>query len=313
MSMQKVIRTLVEYHVASNYRLWGHLLKHVTDAQFTQVLGYSHGCLHQQVVHLTATDRYWMHDIQTQPVTGLNPEDYPTRASFTPTFEATERALLAYAQSLTDAGLQEIPDGLLETRWEALVHIVNHGTDHRAQILSMLHSLGAPTLEQDFGDHLRTRRQVSKGQALQLIRFRRSEWERELASIPRDRLEEPVIGGWSIKDIVAHITWHDREMVSVLKKRSLAGSAWWDLPLEERNRLIFEQHRDQPLEEVLQKHDQVHRELMQEIEKLTDEDLNDPAHIKGMIPGMPLWQLLEQNTWIHYLEHTESLWTWHGI
>ncbi len=36
------------------------------------------------------------------------------------------------------------------TRWQILLQGVNHGTDHRAQVLALLHQLGAPTLEQDF-------------------------------------------------------------------------------------------------------------------------------------------------------------------
>jgi uncharacterized damage-inducible protein DinB len=33
--------------------------------------------------------------------------------------------------------------------WQILAHMVNHGTDHRAQVLAVLYSLGAPTIEQD--------------------------------------------------------------------------------------------------------------------------------------------------------------------
>jgi hypothetical protein len=109
---------------------------------------------------------------------------------------------------------------------------------------------------------------------------------------------------------VAHITWHDREMVGVLKTRRLAGSEWWKLPLEERNQRIFEQYRSQPLEEALREHHQVHQALLKEIEQLEDEDLNDPARIEEILPGFKLWMILEENTWIHYLEHKEAVWAW---
>ncbi|MFL5802450.1 MAG: DinB family protein [Roseiflexaceae bacterium] len=310
MSGQNIIRTLMEYHVASNRRLWDHLMEHMTDEQFTQVLSYSRGSIRHQVVHLAATDRYWLHDIQVKPVTGLEPGEYPTRASFTATWEGIEQALLEYVQSLTDADLIAVPDGLLETRWMALVHIANHGTDHRAQILSMLHSLGVPTFAQDFADHLRAERWVSVADVLGLIRLRRGVWEQVLASIPRERMAEIVSGAYSIKDIVAHLTWYDREMVGVLTARKLAGSEWWDLSTDERNQQIFDQHRGQPLDAVLQEHDQVHRALITQIERLDDQDLNDPSRISEMLPGWKLWALLEGNTWIHYLAHTEMLWAW---
>lgn len=34
-------------------------------------------------------------------------------------------------------------------RWEILLHMANHGADHRARILARLHELGAETIEQD--------------------------------------------------------------------------------------------------------------------------------------------------------------------
>jgi uncharacterized damage-inducible protein DinB len=310
MSAQNIIRMLVEYHVASNRRLWDHLMEHLTDEQFTQELGFSHGSIRHQVVHLAATDRYWLHDIQTKPVTGLEPEDYPTRASFSTTWEGIGQALLEYVRSLTDADLEVVPDGLVEPRWAGLVHIANHGTDHRAQILSMLHSLGAPTFAQDFADYLRHQRWVSKADVLRLIKLRRDAWKQALESFPRERMAEPVSGEWSIKDIVAHLTWHDREMVGVLTTRRLAGSEWWNLPRDERNQRIFERHRGQPLEEVLQEHDEVHGALIAQIEQLDDEDLNDPSRISDMPPDWKLWVLLQENTWMHYLDHTEAVWVW---
>ena len=41
----------------------------------------------------------------------------------------------------------EDPDIVL---WQALLHVANHGTDHRAQILRLLHDLGVETVSQDY-------------------------------------------------------------------------------------------------------------------------------------------------------------------
>jgi uncharacterized damage-inducible protein DinB len=34
--------------------------------------------------------------------------------------------------------------------WQVLLHVINHGTDHRAQILRLLHDLGIQTTSQDY-------------------------------------------------------------------------------------------------------------------------------------------------------------------
>jgi uncharacterized damage-inducible protein DinB len=34
--------------------------------------------------------------------------------------------------------------------WQVLLHVVNHGTDHRAQLLRLLNDLGVETTSQDY-------------------------------------------------------------------------------------------------------------------------------------------------------------------
>ena len=34
--------------------------------------------------------------------------------------------------------------------WQVLLHVVNHGTDHRAQLLRVLNDLGVKTTSQDY-------------------------------------------------------------------------------------------------------------------------------------------------------------------
>jgi uncharacterized damage-inducible protein DinB len=61
----------------------------------------------------------------------------------------------AYLATLTDEMLFEKPikepeeDQVLLT-WQVLLHVANHATDHRAQILRALHELGVKTIYQDY-------------------------------------------------------------------------------------------------------------------------------------------------------------------
>jgi uncharacterized damage-inducible protein DinB len=42
-----------------------------------------------------------------------------------------------------------VPPGMKEPRWQIITQVTNHGTDHRAQLLRILHDFGAPTFGQD--------------------------------------------------------------------------------------------------------------------------------------------------------------------
>ena len=75
---------------------------------------------------------------------------------------------------------------------------------------------------------------------VELVEETYGSWEMLLADVPNDRWEESgVSGDWSLKDIIAHITWHEEQMVEVLEARALIGSEWWDLPTAERNAKIY--------------------------------------------------------------------------
>ena len=123
-------------------------------------------------------------------------------------------------------------------------------------------------------------------------------------------IQPGVVGEWSIKDLVAHITWHEREMVGVLKARALVGSDLWDLPQHKRNAIIFEENHHRPLREVFAESQDVHQELVEELLKLSDEDLNDPGRFADMPADWIPWDLIAGNTYIHYQDHLKDLHEW---
>jgi uncharacterized damage-inducible protein DinB len=152
-SMQRtMIDTLVAYHAALHQQLWASVM-HLTDAQFVDSVGYAHGSIRNQLVHLAVIETRWLRGLQGDPnarAFALNPEDYPTRAACQELWEAITRALPAYVASLSEADLLASGPGMGEPVWQVLVHLVIHGVDHRAQVLRLLHDQDAPTFPQDF-------------------------------------------------------------------------------------------------------------------------------------------------------------------
>lgn len=154
---EKYIHTLYRYNAWANARLWECIMA-LTDEQFVQDVGYSWGTVCGQVVHLMTVDERWFARIKGIPLPDrLQPQDFPTRAAARAKWDEIENAVQEYAQSVDDAQLARLIDYDMPHRggmkrnavWQIMAHVVNHATDHRAQIMAMLHLLGAPTAEPD--------------------------------------------------------------------------------------------------------------------------------------------------------------------
>jgi uncharacterized damage-inducible protein DinB len=145
-----LIKTFVEYHVDITRRVWDSI-DHITDEQFIAEDGYSRDSIRNLMVHIASTDRRWMAGLKDQPDVGhLSPEEYPTRAVARKVFETVANDLSEYIYGLIDDDFAEPTDQVREPRGQILLHLVNHGADHRATVLQKLHEFGAPTFSQDF-------------------------------------------------------------------------------------------------------------------------------------------------------------------
>lgn len=144
------LQTFMEYHVDMTQRVWDSM-DHITDEQFLAPDAYSQGSIHSLMVHLASTDRRWLAGLKNQPDVGhLSFEDYSTRERAREISQEIARHLIAYVSTRTDADLNGHTEQVAEPRWQILLHLINHGTDHRATVLQKLHDLGAPTFPQDF-------------------------------------------------------------------------------------------------------------------------------------------------------------------
>jgi uncharacterized damage-inducible protein DinB len=136
-------------------------------------------------------------------------------------------------------------------------------------------------------------------------------WETLLAQIDQERFTQSgVAGDWSLQDIIAHITWHEKEMVGLVEAHALFGSELWNLPTDERNAAIYAEVRDLPLEQVLAESAQVHQQLLDALPSLSDADLTDPAGFPNMPPDWQPRLVIAQNTYEHYQDHIKDVERW---
>jgi len=150
---------------------------------------------------------------------------------------------------------------------------------------------------------------------LELIRTTRAEWDSLIKSLPRSTLTEPgvVNNEWSLKDILAHVTWGEREMIPVIREMRLQGSDLWNLDTDARNAAMIAEAKDKSLDQVLKEHDSVYNEMVAAIEKLEDADLVENARLKDAPPSWTLWELVAGNTFRHYPEHVAWTREWLGL
>jgi hypothetical protein len=137
------------------------------------------------------------------------------------------------------------------------------------------------------------------------------EWLSLMAEVGATRMTEPGLpGGWSVKDVVGHITWYEREMVGMQETMSLEGSDLWQLPQDERNVPIYEENRHRALQEVLLEAEQVHEQLLEVIASLPEPALSDASYFRKMPSEWSPWEVIASNTYEHYHQHIPDILEW---
>jgi uncharacterized damage-inducible protein DinB len=149
-------RHFYDYHFTENRKIWESYITQLTHEQFTRHADYSHGSVRDQIVHLISCDDTWFSELR-----GAEPSDPPPAANFDDReiirahWDRVEQSMRHYLAALRDEMLFDKPIKEPEEDkdlivWQVLLHVVNHGTDHRAQLLRLLNDLGVKTTSQDY-------------------------------------------------------------------------------------------------------------------------------------------------------------------
>jgi uncharacterized damage-inducible protein DinB len=148
------IRHFFNYHFAENRGIWERYVKALPLEQFTQPVNYSHGSVRSQLVHLMNVDTAWFSDLGAVSAGDYDgAADGDDREAIRQHWDTVEQQMRAWLANLRDDMLSSKPLQREDANlllWQVLLHIVNHGTDHRAQILRLLNDLGVKTGPQDY-------------------------------------------------------------------------------------------------------------------------------------------------------------------
>ena len=145
-------RHFYNYHFAENRKIWDYAAQ-LSQEQFTQPVAYSRGSVRDQIVHLMDADEVWFSELRGVAPSELPPAD--DRKTLRAHWDDIEQSMREYLSTLQDKMLFSKPIREPEEDkdlivWQVLLHVANHGTDHRAQLLRQLHDLGVKTTSQDY-------------------------------------------------------------------------------------------------------------------------------------------------------------------
>ena len=158
-------------------------------------------------------------------------------------------------------------------------------------------------------DHLTT------AQLIEVMRTARSDWDALLAEVGEARLTEPSVeGDWSMKDIVAHITYYESWVVDCLTAIQHGGPLpqleFKGLDIDQRNAIVYARNRGRPLADILRDSQTSFDRSIDLVQRLRDEDLYDPEFTRQYGVEWTLHDLIEGDAYEHYRDHIASVRTW---
>ena len=151
------IQFIYDYNYWANGKILTAASK-VSQEQFAAPAEFPYGGLHGTMLHVVDAEFGWRGFFEAKKFNGhLNPDDFLTLELLEKKFQEEEKSMRACLNNLTDddvnSHIQYVNDeGTLRDRvlWHCLLHVVNHGTQHRSEAAALLTRYNASPGDLDF-------------------------------------------------------------------------------------------------------------------------------------------------------------------
>jgi uncharacterized damage-inducible protein DinB len=163
------LREHLEYSSWAN-RLILDACEELTTEEFERDLGASHGGVAGTVRHLYYAERLWLTRLLHQPPQYQDPAPGPSVADLQERWPEIWRGFAAWADGLAESDLvaelhsrRMNGDEFRMAQWKVIMHVVNHSTLHRGQVMGMLRQLGKKAPSTDIFLYYLTKKAASAG------------------------------------------------------------------------------------------------------------------------------------------------------
>lgn len=157
------IQLLFEYNDWANQQILA-MAEQVSLEQLTMPKVFGWGSLRGELVHVMDAEYAWRELLQNGiHIEELSPEDFGDVTAIRERWQQENEALQAYLHSLTDEDMlgtihyEAFDRQYNRILWHCLLHVVNHGTQHRSVCAAILTDFGFSPGDIDFTRFLSSR------------------------------------------------------------------------------------------------------------------------------------------------------------
>lgn len=155
------------------------------------------------------------------------------------------------------------------------------------------------------------------------LRTKQTAMEQALEMLSEQQMTTPgVVGAWSIKDVLAHISAWERILLGRLQaaaKNAMPAVSWApdgplftelsDTNVDSINNEFYQHNKDRSLQDVLTEFHTLALRIVDALQQLSDDTLTDAQRFTWTF-DRPLWNFIPGDSYEHVDEHLAEIQAW---
>lgn len=155
---------------------------------------------------------------------------------------------------------------------------------------------------------------MNKAEIMAALEESRENFLDAIDGLSDEELQQPgVIDGWSVKDILVHLTRWEAELVKLLwqarQGKSPSTKHFSRVVVDEMNDRWYQESCTRSLQVALEDFHGVRNQTIRRVEEFNDKDLIEPKRYPWL-KDTPLWEWIAGDSFEHETEHAAQIRAW---